>query len=160
MFIHDLIKIKYIQEGYLPNNPYHLISDGEMISAFKKEGGYFELNYPLIDAKFVAEYTQLKSSIFTSLDRYLEEGVEIPNWVYSYMLGAVMSINTSEPDIDYLFGLLNLESSGAFDADLADSCLKVSKEWVSKLTEPRPATIFGEPHVIKSLRLKYVDILA
>ena len=34
MFIHDLIKIKYIREGYLPNYPYHMISDEEVFNAF------------------------------------------------------------------------------------------------------------------------------
>ena len=40
MFIHDLIKIKYIGLGYLPNIPYHLISDKEMLEAFYPETFY------------------------------------------------------------------------------------------------------------------------
>ena len=32
--IHDIIKIKYTRLGYLPNYPYHLISDEEMFDAF------------------------------------------------------------------------------------------------------------------------------
>ena len=32
--IHDIIKIKYINLGYLPNYPYHMISDREMFDAF------------------------------------------------------------------------------------------------------------------------------
>ena len=32
--IHDAIKIKYIELGYLPDTPYHLISDAEMCDAF------------------------------------------------------------------------------------------------------------------------------
>lgn len=32
--IHDTIKIKYIELGYLPDIPYHLISDAEMCNAF------------------------------------------------------------------------------------------------------------------------------
>lgn len=39
--VHDLIKIKYVREGYLPNYPYHLISDSEMCDAFINN----ELNY-------------------------------------------------------------------------------------------------------------------
>ena len=30
----DYIKIKYSQEGYLPNYPYHLLSDKECMNAF------------------------------------------------------------------------------------------------------------------------------
>ena len=33
-YIYNLIKIKYIREGYLPDLPYHLISDNEMYDAF------------------------------------------------------------------------------------------------------------------------------
>ena len=33
-FVHDVIKIKYAREGYLPDLPYHLISDEEMCDAF------------------------------------------------------------------------------------------------------------------------------
>ena len=34
MLVHDLIKIKLVRAGYLPNYPYHLISDKEMCEAF------------------------------------------------------------------------------------------------------------------------------
>src|SRR5574343_441788 len=34
MFIHDIIKMEYVRQGYLPNFPYHLISDQEMFDAF------------------------------------------------------------------------------------------------------------------------------
>ena len=36
-YIHDIIKIKYVREGWLPNWPYHLISDQEMCDAFLKQ---------------------------------------------------------------------------------------------------------------------------
>ena len=73
-FIHNNIKIKYVNLGYLPNWPYHLISDEEMFDAFmsnvvidksecrydetsksyvgsKLESGqgFFFDNYPLLD---------------------------------------------------------------------------------------------------------------
>lgn len=38
-YIHDIIKILYVREGYLPNYPYHLISDGEMAYAFLRYEG-------------------------------------------------------------------------------------------------------------------------
>lgn len=34
MMLHDQIKIEYVRQGYLPNYPYHLISDKEMFDAF------------------------------------------------------------------------------------------------------------------------------
>lgn len=33
-YIHDIIKIKYTDLGYLPDYPYHLLSDSEMCDAF------------------------------------------------------------------------------------------------------------------------------
>lgn len=46
--IHDLIKIQYIRQGYLPNIPYHLISDDEMLNAFLggiPDDGFMPDNY-------------------------------------------------------------------------------------------------------------------
>ena len=34
MFVHDIIKINYTRQGYLPYYPYHLISDEEMFEGF------------------------------------------------------------------------------------------------------------------------------
>ncbi len=34
MLTHDIIKIQYSREGYLPDYPYHMISDREMFNAF------------------------------------------------------------------------------------------------------------------------------
>ena len=45
MFIHDTIKIMYVNMGYLPNFPFYLISDSEMIEAFRKEDGFFNEYY-------------------------------------------------------------------------------------------------------------------
>lgn len=165
MFIHDVIKIKYIREGYLPNFPYHLITDKEMIDAFWNADGYFQANYPCVNIKLQDEYDELVSAIKYHTDKYLnKESEDIPKWVYSYMLGNVISINTPEEDIDNLIRLLNLEIPDAseFTPDLSEQCYKISKEWVKKMSsgsDKRPATIFGEPHVIKSLRLEEVNVL-
>ena len=48
----DSIKIKYTREGYLPNYPYHMISDEEMFKAFldvENQSGFFYDNYPILE---------------------------------------------------------------------------------------------------------------
>lgn len=156
-FVHDIIKIKYIKEGYLPNHPYHLISDMEMFMAFMQPGGYFETNYPLVDDTMSYEYGVLKGTIAQAL--FANQGKEIPAWVYSYMLGSCISVNSPQQDIDNLYALLNLDSDGEFGPELAQQCYQISSDWVKRLPEVRPATLFGEPCVIKSLRLSEVDVL-
>lgn len=165
MFIHDLIKIQYINEGYLPNYPYHMITDKEMFDAFLLEDeGYFAVNYPLLDMSLQEEYDALIAGIKACIDAYQEDGTEIPSWVYSYMLGNTFSVNSDMLDIMYLYDLLHLspDQKDIFGKDLQSQCLEVSQDWLSKLPAKygsRPATMFGEPHVIKSLRLDAVNIL-
>lgn len=60
-FIHDIIKIKYIREGYLSNIPYHLVSDEEMFYAFR--GIEYEedvisgtVDNPAINASFIGYF--------------------------------------------------------------------------------------------------------
>ena len=165
MFIHDIIKIQYINEGYLPNYPYHMITDKEMFDAFLlKDEGYFAVNYPLLNDSLQDEYNALLDGIKSCISSYLDEGTTIPSWVYSYMLGNTFSVNSEVYDIMYLYELLNLESdqTDIFSAELQDQCYRVSTEWLSKLPAKygsRPATMFGEPHIIKSLRLASVNVL-
>lgn len=176
-FTHTLIKIKYINEGYLENHPYRMISDAEMFNAFTKENGYFADTYPCVNADLTEQYEELKEFIFGAIKLYQDysadvpqrvrnafpEGFLLPDWIYSYMLGYTLSVQSSEQDIEYLYGLLNLENEEpVFDADLSEECYKVSVDWIKKLPAKfidRPATVFGEPHVIKSLRLQTVDVL-
>lgn len=76
--IHDLIKIRYVNEGYLPNWPYHMIADDEMCDAFIRleqdinnkglpDGpyyykGYFFLMYPLLNQCLNSDHTAFKCS--------------------------------------------------------------------------------------------------
>lgn len=83
--IHDIIKIKYIELGYLPDQPYHLISDAEMCDAFIhrddrgysvydpvtqhdlysddiKVSGYFVDNYNLEGMKTCKQYFSMQQS--------------------------------------------------------------------------------------------------
>lgn len=176
--IHDIIKIKYVNEGYLPDIPYHLISDEEMIEAFMnydENSGYFFDNYyvtadPLNDA-----YDTLVSTIRLLLNRYISDvsdEKQLPDWIYSYMLGTVISDTSSERDRHDLLVLLDRDN---VDDEITDKekslCLRISKNWIHKLSsdkkylkilqpnglyntiDVRPPTMFGEPHIIKSLRL-------
>lgn len=164
MFIHDIIKINYINEGYLPNYPYHLITDKEMIEAFLKvDEGYFAVNYPCIDDSLADDYAKLLTFITDKLNDYIDNESEIPNWIYSYMVGSVISMNSDPEDVYSLESLLNLDTNlwgSEFNLQLAKECLSVSKDWVKKLPakyENRPPSMFGELHVIKSLRIDNIS---
>ena len=88
------------------------------------------------------------------------------------MLGAVISVNSDGYDIQDLADMLNIQIDyGVFSSSLSAACLKVSEEWLKKITpesryqsvddeilDLRPPTIFGEPHVIKYLRLLDVQV--
>lgn len=175
--LHDTIKINFIQQGYLPNYPYHLISDEEMCDAFIQEDGtgYFYDYYPLVDESLKDPYDNLVKAIMHFIAECKQPQVDqyvFPDWVYSYMLGSVISVNSDGYDIQDLADMLNVEVDyGVFSPSLSSSCYEVSKEWLKKVApqdryltlddttlDLRPPTIFGEPHVIKYLRLLEVQV--
>lgn len=201
MLAHDIIKIKYVREGYLKNFPHHLISDEEMCVAFiQKVGdpdtskfttwehmklqldnsyvGYFIDKYidPLLQ-QFIDEVylpdEQMVSAIMNLLDEIVrqvelliahnrsnsDEEYELPDWIYTYMLGQVIGSSSEIIDIHDLLVLLNTDNTDDIFTGISSyTCYQVSKMWVNKLPndEKRPPTVFGEPHVIKSLRLQQV----
>lgn len=183
-FVHDTIKILYINIGYLPNYPYHLISDGEMFDAFMREdGGVFADYYPCgrpippdyekspwidlssydpWDLEMMAHYNKFKLNLFQKILDYMDsekpEVTTIPNWVYSYMLLSPISYESAQLDIDYLYQLLNIDSSNQmcqFNKQIAKNCYDISLDWLKKTPSmyDREPSMFGEAHVIKSLRL-------
>lgn len=184
MFVHDLIKIKFSREGYLPNYPYHLISDEEMCNAFlpyeyddddptsgyedsmNAELNYFRDMYPLVHPQLLDEYKTLVAEIAYHLNELKvsnDDQYVMPDWVYSYMLDSVITVDSDQRDKHDLFIMLgtdNLEDE--FDYDCCRACYAESEYCIKKLPvsrrEHRPPTIFGEPHVIKSLRLKAADL--
>lgn len=181
MFADDIVKIKLSQEGYLPNYPYHLISNEEMCEAFlpykydkddpyagyddcmNAELNYFRDNYPLIDESLLDQYKELVSAIAWHINQFVSNGTILPDWVYSYMLGSTISVNSSQLDRHDLFVLLGTDNlDDEFDAKCASACYNESTYWISKLPTSmkvhRPPTIFGEPHVIKSLRVKDANL--
>ncbi len=182
MFVHDLIKMKLVKRGYLPNYPYHLISDEEMCDAFLKynpdnsdsdwdefknsdELCYFKDYYPLLDESFEDEYRNLVTNIayfLNILKSTNEDSYKLPDWVYSYMLDCVISVNSNKQDIHDMLvymGIDNLDDD--FLPIAQENCYYYSKQWLTKMTEEeldhRSPTIFGEPHVIKLLRLIDLD---
>lgn len=171
--VHDIIKMNLVREGYLPNHPYHLISDSEMIDAFISidgDGtlsGYFSDHYPTdaLSQDLQDAYIQLVQAIQYHLNEYKSDSeYEIPDWVYSYMMGSCVGPDSDTLDKHDLFVLLNLDNiDDEFNSNIHQSCYAISKDWVRKLNpavqDHRPPTMFGEPHVIKSLRLAEVNVL-
>lgn len=203
MFIHDVIKIKYVTLGFLPNYPYHLISDKEMFDAFiwyeksvdndltnyipNLGDGFFPYFYPYRPSNtdeqnnpdhyypvnnILRGYDILIRSICKHIDKYLSGvSTEIPDWVYSYMLGNVVGPLSDKLDIHDVIKPLGTDNpDDDFDEKSAIACYNESNAYLTRNyplpdttvntdgTSIRPITMFGEPHVIKSLRLKQVSL--
>lgn len=183
MFVHDIVKIKLSNAGYLPNYPYHLISDIEMCNAFlpyeyddadpyagydecmEAPINYFRDYYPLIDDSLIEPYKELVKDIAWHLNQLKQanDTYTLPDWIYSYMLNSTISVNSSQLDLHDLFVLLGTDNLyDEFTVDCAVACYNESKQWIAKLLPSkkihRPPTIFGEPMIIKSCRLKATNI--
>lgn len=183
MITEDVIKAKLTSEGYLMEYPYHMISRSEMFDAFidtswcklipdgttyventvehiseRDQSKYFDANYPLLSKspEIVSAYSNLVDCIcyHILMCKLNQQDYIIPNWIYSYMLGSTISVTSSIQDIHdmlTLMGIDNLDDEFLAEAEL--KCYQISSRWVRKFNVARPPTIFGEPHVIKSLRL-------
>lgn len=200
MLILNNIKIRYSQEGYLPNYPPHLISDYEMAQAFiKSDPSYFYDEYPLLSSTLSYEYDVLVNALKFHLSRFLsavpEWQTNLPNWVYSYMLGVVIRNDSLVQDRHYFLCGLDVDNiDDIITAESQVACYKLSEKYVNKLDKnvrfvdmsrfyeeyskdafntvleelnqwgldcskssiipARPATMFGEPHIIKLIRLQ------
>jgi len=111
-------------------------------------------------------YNTLRQYISDTIDSYqANEIASIPDWIYSYMIGSCITYQSDELDLYYLNDLLGADTAkGApeFTTSSALACLAVSSAWLNKQPTKlnrRPPTMFGEPHVIKSLRLDQANIL-
>lgn len=199
MLAKDIVKIKFSQEGYLPNYPPHLISDEEMCQAFlTNEISYFYDTYILKVPEFQDQFELLINAMKYHIARFLSSvetwQKDLPNWVYSYMLGHVVNDNSDVKDRhDFLVKLNTDNMDDEITADAQIVCYNFSLQWVNKLNKTvrieyldenleeyaeseksqinselefwgvskdesgniisRPPTMFGEPHVIKLLRL-------
>lgn len=109
------------------------------------------------------EYNKLKDYIVKVINTYLQyQGTEsaslyvIPDWIYTYMLGEVVYNNSEYLDIYDTLALLGDNSiDNKFTNKSCALCYATSLKYISTLTSGlRPPTVFGEPHVIKQLRLE------
>lgn len=174
MAVHDLIKIKLTNAGYLMNYPYHMISDTEMCDAFLSGNtGYFYDAYPCLDSSLRTEYTNLVKAIkyhMHCLKTTKDDFYTLPDWVYSYMLGEVISVNSDTKDIHDLLVPLGVDNiDDEFTPEASVACSLTSKQWLKQTRvvdivefegeeiDSRPPTMFGEPHVIKSIRLQDIS---
>lgn len=166
MFIHDIIKIKYSKEGFLPDYPYHLTSDEEMFEGFLNDNSecFFYDMYPCIDDSLKEKYDKLVEEIRYHISQYLDGKItRLPDWVYSYMIGSVIGPEADPLDIHDLLVMMNLDNK---DDELTlpayFEIYKISQKYIRKLKEDerlhRPPTIFGEPHVVKILRLEQINL--
>lgn len=156
-FLTDTIKIKYINEGFLPNIPYHEISDMEMIDAFINAHSpitpqsleleaslkYFDYMYPYDD---IIQNNETLKSYWDILYSYIAKVCQaikdyhsltgktfIPSWIASYMLGNVVSprsVVENRHDLLVLLGRDNIDD--VFIEDVYLACYKVSQDWVRK----------------------------
>ena len=125
---------------------------------------YFCDTYPLIDDSLLNEYKALVFYIRDALRAFTADKTDdhvLPDWIYTYMMGEVVGPLSTKLDIHDLLVLLDMDNkTDTFTVAAANACYAISIKWLTKLTrndlKDRPATIFGEPHVIKALRLQYI----
>lgn len=172
--IHDIIKIRFSELGYLPNIPYHLISDDEMCDAFilrdpQDKPCYFYDYYPCVDDSLKSKYDALVEAIHYHIDQFKQSSdpnKALPLWIYSYMNGATIGPQSDPLDIHDLILPLGCDNmDDEFNIQCANACYNASQAWLMKTTkryaqledgttiDTRPPTIFGEPHVVKYVRL-------
>lgn len=87
---------------------------------------------------------------------YILSDVSISEWVYPYMLGNAVGQYSSIPDKHDLLVMLGTDNTyDEYDEKSAKACLATSQEYLNRISNNlRAPTMFGEPHVIKALRLK------
>ena len=110
-------------------------------------------------------YDYIKSSCTSALELAHVQGedVTVDDWIYSYMLGSVVGPKSDSKDIHDLLVLMNVDNTDdIFTRIASETCYKISKKWIAKTylgsINKRPPSVFGELHVIKSLRLDQVSI--
>lgn len=141
------------------SNVVHTSGTGAVITANKPSDCYMDDYYPCPSADYIPAYDELVSAIKYHIKEYLNDNsYEVPAWVYTYMIGEVICPSSEQLDRHDLLVLLDLDNpEDEFTPEVYASIYDVSQKWVSKLNNinvaERPATMYGEPHVIKSLRL-------
>lgn len=110
-------------------------------------------------------YDYIKSSCTRALELAHAQGEDIivDDWIYSYMLGSTVGPKSDTRDIHDLLVLMNADNiDDIFTRIASETCYKISKKWIAKTylgsSNKRPPSVFGELHVIKSLRLDLVSV--
>ena len=133
-----------------------------------------------------------------------DKSFQLPDWIYSYMLGSAISVYSDKLDIHdliYPLGVDNIDDD--FDAASSKACLSASRSWINRTQEAklieanyaenpalrqfgsmyiygtplsviyasnqridfpegalmsRPPTMFGEPDVVKAIRVTQVSL--
>lgn len=165
--IHTIIKIHYVNEGYLPNYPHHMISDEEMFKAFLNRedpsNSFFYNYYPIPTQALQQEYDALVDCLSKVISDYLADGKAIPNWAYAYMLGKVISDMSSIADKHDFLVLLDKDNiEDKFDESAAFACYKLSSLLLSRMAPDkrghRVPSMFGESNILKHLRLMDLEV--
>lgn len=150
-FYYKPMKKEY--ENPTPVDPYPMMSarsnndPGEMIAC--------------LDTLYAYIKTSCESAIQTA--NVQGEDVTVDDWIYSYMLGSVIGPKSDVRDIHDLLVLLNVDNiDDIFTSIASETCYKTSKKWIAKTylgsSNRRPPSVFGELHVIKSLRLDQASV--
>lgn len=116
--------------------------------------------------EFHQEYKTLVAEIAYHLHQFKLNNSDVkflPDWVYSYMLGEVLGPTSDIADLHDLFVMLGTDNlADEFTYDCYAACYEESVSWLAKLPQSvkvhRPPSMFGEMHVLKSLRLKAADL--
>lgn len=188
-YILDTVKIHLSEMGYLPNYPYHLISDRELFDCFLQldesedelkpiRSGVFQSFYPLSeeaksDELIYSSYLQLANSLRSAFDDYLNEKItDLPNWCYYYLVRSAISDASDVRDKHDLFVLMDEDNlDDIFTTTIHRICIAISKKVqddarinpVNHVDSPnsdstyivtRPLTPFGDPDIVKYLRIQ------
>ena len=132
--------------------------------------------YPMISARQPGQEDEMITYLDTLYDyikkscdeaitvaRKQGEDVIVDDWISSFMLGSAIGPKSDTRDIHDLLVLMNVDNIDDIFTRLAsETCYRISKKWIAKTylgTEnKRPPSVFGELHVIKSLRLDQVSL--
>ena len=141
MLATDVVKIKYVTDGYLPNYPPHLISDEEMCEAFLTGTyRYFYDNYKIIgdNDELLSGYQALINAFRYHIARFLAPykgwKSDLPDWSYSYMLGEVVTQKSIQQDKHEMLVGINLDNlDDEITEDIQIRCFEISKTWVKSI---------------------------
>lgn len=178
------VKLGYIVKNYPYHlisdeemfNAFIQVSPDFQSSVVAEDTKFFDMNYPnpfadidwenpanKIYQPYNDAYLKLRSYIIDRIKEYLEfadttekENHLIPDWIYSYMLGEVVYNQSDYLDVQDILELLNCSNiENQFTLQACIACYSTSLKYISTLNaNTRPPTLFGEPHVIKILRME------